>query len=181
MYVMPVPNSEHRKTAYDLTLVEYGGVLVSVDSRLPNRLVGEAIDGGRLPEFTGYPDVASEMTFHNSRIDLMLSGPPGKLYVETKSVNLVQEGIALFPDAPTERGRKHLLSLIRSVDEGYQAAAVFVVQRPDAERFSPYRDADPPFAVTLRQAADRGVQVIAYRCNVSLTEIAISDRIPVAL
>jgi sugar fermentation stimulation protein A len=181
MYVAPVTNAGHRKTVHDLTLVEFQGVLASVDSRLPNRLVREAVEAGRLEEFSEYPGVRPEVTFHDSRIDLLLSGPAGSLYLETKSVNLVKDGTALFPDAPTERGRKHLVSLMKAIDDGHGAAVVFVIQRPDAERFSPFRDADPAFADALRRAEEHGVQVIAYRCDVSLTEITISDRISVIL
>ncbi len=181
MYVRPVANSAHRKTAYDLTLVEYHGVLVSADSRLPNRLMLDAVEAGRLAEFADYTEATPEVTFHDSRFDLLLSGPPGKLYLEAKSVNLVEDGTALFPDAPTERGRKHLVSLMKATDDGYGAAVVFVIQRSDAERFAPHRFADPVFAETLQKAAEHGVQAYAYRCEVSLTGIAMSDRIPVGL
>jgi len=179
MYVTPIANSTHRKTAYDLTIVELNGVLVSVDSRLPNRLMREAVEAGQLAEFAEYGEVTPEVTFHESRIDLLLSGTPGKLYLEAKSVNLVVDGTALFPDAPSERGRKHLGSLMKAVDEGYGAAVAFVIQRPDAERFSPHRDADPAFTETLQEAAKYGVRVYAYRCDVSLTGITVSDRVPV--
>jgi sugar fermentation stimulation protein A len=179
MYVTPVANSTDRKTAYDLTLVEYNGVLVSPDSRLPNKLIKEAIEAGRLPELAEYSTVTPEVPFHDSRIDMLLSGSPGKLYLEAKSVNLVVDGTALFPDAPTERGRKHLGSLMKAVDEGLGAAVAFVIQRPDAERFAPHRHADPAFSETLRAAVEYGVQVHAYRCEVSLTGITVSDRAPV--
>lgn len=181
VYVAPVTNTSHRKTAYDLALVEEDGVLVSADSRLPNGLMKEAIEAGRLPEFAEYEEVAQEVTFHESRIDLMLWGPQGTLYLEAKSATLVEDGTALFPDAPTERGRKHLVSLMKAIDEGHRAAVAFVVQRPDANRFSPNRGADPAFADTLQQAAGRGVQVYAYRCDVSLTGITVANRIEVTL
>jgi sugar fermentation stimulation protein A len=181
MYIAPAMNVGQRKTAYDLALVEIDGVLVSADSRLPNDLVSEAIEAGRLPEFAEFGEVRREVILHGSRIDLMLSGPPGDLYLETKSVTLVEDETAIFPDAPTDRGRKHLVSLMKAIDDGHHAAVAFVVQRPDADRFSPHRFADPAFADTLRRAVKHGVQVFAYLCDVSLSEITISDHIPVIL
>ena len=141
-----------RKTAYDLALVEVardravgepraeydgadpGRVLVSADARLPPALLSEAFHEGRLPPFAEYDTARREVVYGDSRLDLLLSGPHGACFIEVKSVTLVEDGVALFPDAPTERGRRHLGALVRedAVDEGYRAAAVFVIQREDA-------------------------------------------------
>ena len=126
-----------RKTAFDLRLVSIDGVLVSCDSRLPPSLVAEAQSLGRLAEFDGYPVIEREMTFGESRLDLCFSGPRGRVYVETKSATLVCGGRALFPDAPTTRGTKHVRTLMKAVDEGHGAAVVFVVQRGRCDL--PYR------------------------------------------
>ena len=178
----------NRKTAYDLKLVEYNSVLVSVDARLPNPLFAEALAEARsrngryatLPEFA-YPAVKREVTYGHSRLDFRLSGPDGVCWVETKSVTLVEDGLALFPDAPTERGRKHLQTLIDIRQSGKRAAVVFVVQRPDVRRFAPHQKADPAFAAALQDAARAGVEVRAYICQVSLEEIAIAKEIQVVL
>ncbi len=170
-----------RKTAYDLALVDLGGVLCSVDSRLPPHLVEEAFGSGRLEQFAGYQQARREVGLGESRIDLALSGGSGTCYVETKSVTLVEEGVALFPDAPTERGRKHLASLTEAVKAGDRAAVVFVVQRSDAASFVPHDSADEPFGQALRAAASQGVEVYAYRCRVSAGAITLESRIPVNL
>jgi sugar fermentation stimulation protein A len=172
--------ADHRKTAFDLKLVAYAGVLVSVDARLPNPLLAEALAGGLLPDFP-YPEVAREVILGDSRLDFHLSGPDGVCWLETKSVTLVEEGIARFPDAPTGRGRRHLLELEQACRAGQRAAVVFVIQRPDARAFRPHESADPAFAETLRRVAAAGVEVRALTCHVSLEEIAIAREIPVLL
>ena len=167
-----------RKTAFDLMLVDLDFALCSTDSRLPPRLVEEAFLNGRLDQFDGYQEVRREVTFEESRFDLMLSGEEGTCYVETKSVNLVENRVALFPDAPTERGRKHLGTLAKAVVAGHRAAAFFVVQRPDATAFRPHLTADPAFAQALRDAAAQGVEVYAYNCQVTRGSIRIQRRVP---
>jgi sugar fermentation stimulation protein A len=172
--------SPERKTAYDLKLVEFESVLVSVDARLPNPLFAEALAKGSISGFA-YPTVKPEVVRGSSRLDFRLSGPDGICWVETKSVTLVRDGTALFPDAPTERGRKHLRELMDIVSSGERAAVVFVVQRPDALRFSANRETDPEFADTLRRAAGVGVSVRAFTCEVSLAEILIGSEVPLVL
>jgi sugar fermentation stimulation protein A len=169
-----------RKTAYDLKLVQKASTLVSVDARLPNPLFAEALADGRLPGFS-FPTVKREVTYNHSRLDFQLSGPAGICWVETKSVTLIEEGTALFPDAPTSRGRRHLETLMELKDKGHQAAVVFVIQRPDAHRFAPYHEADPDFTIALNKASAAGVEVRAFTCQVSLSEIAIAGEIPVRL
>lgn len=174
----PMPNPR-RKTPFDLKLVRYAGVWVSVDARLPNPLFAEAFQVNPLPGFEGYTHVDPEVVLDDSRIDFQLTGRAGRCWVETKSVTLVEEGIARFPDAPTERGRRHLGTLARAVGGGDRAAVVFIVQRPDAHEFRPHAEADPEFAQALRQALMAGVAVQACRCRVSEYEIAIDAFIPV--
>ena len=172
---------EHRKTAYDLALVDIGDTLVSADARLPNHLVHRAFREGRLPQFADYLECHTEVTYGESRLDLALRGPSGTCFVETKSVTLVEDGAALFPDAPTTRGRKHVFSLMRAVAEGCRAAVVFVIQRDDAQFFRPHYDADPEFGQALRQAVDAGVEAYAYTCTVSLDEVRLADALEVRL
>ena len=174
-------NKPERRTAYDLMLVDLGFTLCSTDSRLPPRLVEEAFLEGRLPPFADFDESRREVTFEESRFDLMLSGENGLCYIETKSVNLVEDGVALFPDAPTERGRKHLGTLTKAVEAGHRAAAFFVIQRPDAEAFRPHPTADPAFADALRHAKARGVEIYAYNCRVTRLEISLHHSIPVIL
>jgi sugar fermentation stimulation protein A len=171
----------HRKTKYDLALVELDQGLVSVDARLPNKLVHEAIAAYQLPKFTGYQAVHREVTYGASRLDFMLEGGEQRCFIEVKSVTLVRDGMAFFPDAPTQRGRRHIEELTQAVQEGKRAAVVFVVQRQDAGIFASNDEADPAFGQTLREAARTGLEVYAYLCRVSWDEIALDRPIPVIL
>ena len=146
MLLAPAHNTSRRKTAYDLALVKVNDVLVSADARLPNALVREAIEADRIPQLSGYSAIAQEVALEDSRLDLLLSGRPGLCYAEVKSVTLVENGVGLFPDAPTERGRRHMASLASAVRRGHRAAVVFVIQRGDAVAFSTNRSADPLFS-----------------------------------
>ena len=178
--LVPHPES-HRRTPLDLLLVEYAGVLVSVDARLPGPLFAEAVREGWLSPFSNFTRLEREVRCGESRLDFRLDGPQGPLWVETKSVTLVEGGVALFPDAPTLRGQRHLRQLTALAARGERAAVVFIVQRPDAEVFMPHVWADPAFAAALAEAARAGVEVHAFRCDVSLTEIRIATPIPVSL
>ena len=171
-----------RLTSYDLLLVDLDGTLVSIDARMPSRLLYEALQAGRLEEFAGYAQIRREVTYGQSRLDLVLEGGPdgGRCFIEAKSVTLVKDGVALFPDAPTQRGRRHLSELARARAEGHRAAVVLVVQRDDAIRFSPHDEADPAFGQALREAAQAGVEVYAYKCRVSEEEVILNAPLPVA-
>jgi sugar fermentation stimulation protein A len=174
-------SSRGRKTDFDLKLVEYAGVLVSVDARLPNPLFTEALQEGRLVPFQNQTSFKREVSLGESRVDFQLQMPDGVLWIETKSVTLVEDRVALFPDAPTARGTRHVRELIDAVREGDRAAIVFVVQRPDARRFAPYDSADAAFGQALRSAASSGVDVHAWTCQVSKEAINIEGEIPIDL
>ena len=181
VWLKPAPNSAQtgRKTAYDLSLVETAGALVSADARLPNALVAEAAAAGTLD---GIPQPASlrrEASFGESRFDLMLESPGGRTYIEVKSVTLVEQGIGLFPDSPTTRGAKHLNTLAGAIQAGHRAAVIFVIQRPDAQAFAANQPADPPLAAALRRAIAAGVDAQAYNCAVTRNEVRLAQRIPI--
>lgn len=171
-FLVPRP-SPKRRTPFDLLLVSLGGVLVSVDARLPARLLAEAIVEERLPPFAGATSVQPEVRVGHGRLDLRLEGQWGTCWVEAKSVTLVEDGVALFPDAPTARGRRHLEELASLARRGDRAAMVFVVQRPDAEAFAPNARADPRFARVLSEAVSHGVEVYAYRCLVTREALSV--------
>ena len=173
--------AEHRKTKFDLALVDLGFCMCSADSRLPNVLMAEALELKRLPQFIEYPSVRREVTFGESRLDLMLEGPLGQYYVETKSVTLVVNGAGLFPDSPTIRGAKHMRSLEQAVALGHRAAAVFVIQREDARTFAPHDTADPEFGQALRHAMSAGVEALAYNCVVTANSIELANLLPMEL
>ena len=119
MLLKPVPGA-HRKCPYDLALVDLGFTLCSADARLPNALAAEAIADGRVAEFLDYSSVRREVTYGDSRLDLLLEGDGQSCFIETKSVTLVEDGRAWFPDAPTLRGVKHLNTLVHAKAAGYR-------------------------------------------------------------
>ncbi len=166
-----------RKTAYDLVLVECEGALVSIDARVPNRLFAEAL----APTWWvgGEARLVPEARRGASRLDFRLARGDRSAWVEVKSVTLARDRVALFPDAPTARGRRHLEALAQAAAQGDEAAVVFIVQRGDAESFSPNAEADPAFAQRLAEVAAQGVAVRAFRCAVSLWEITLAHEIPI--
>ena len=170
-----------RKTAHDLVGVANGRQWVCIDARLPPRLVEEALKGGRIAGFKGYRVERREVRLGGGRIDLLLAGPRGTCYVETKAVTLVIGRTAIFPDAPTDRGKRHLLALLGAHRRGRKAAVVFVVQRSDARRFSANWRTDPGFARTLARVAKAGVPVLTYGCRVTRTLVSITHALPVFL
>lgn len=175
--------SPHRVTDYDLLMVSLPHTLVSIDARLPNKLFHESMVDGPLQEFQHYSAVQREVVYGDSRLDFLLEGDGDKkpCLVEVKSVTLVQDGIARFPDAVTERGARHLQELRSALLDGDRAAVVFVIQRPDAHALGPHDESDPRFGEVLREVAFDGVEVYAYSCAVSRTEIVIRKRVPVHL
>jgi len=170
-----------RRTAFDMTLVEYRGAWVSVDSRLPSALAAAALRQGTIPEWAGLGEVRREVTWGDSRFDLELRDGTRRCFVETKSVNLVQDGRALFPDVPTTRGARHLRTLIAARQAGHGAGVLFVIQRGDAQVLAPFDAADPAFGRALREAAVAGVTVLAYGCTVTPERVTLAARVPVEL
>jgi sugar fermentation stimulation protein A len=171
---------DHRRTEYDLTLVEYNDKLVSIDSRLPNQMLREAINQKRLPEFQCYKVERTEPTFHDSRLDLKLIKDTKQILLEAKSCTLVEDGIALFPDAPTKRGARHMITLIQALNHG-RAAVCFIIQRNDAKEWRPNKLMDPYFTENIIKAEKKGVEVYAYTCEITLEGTEISKRIPINL
>jgi len=173
----------HRVTDYDLSMVELPHTLVSIDARLPNDLVQEAFEDGALPQFAGLTSAQREVRHGESRLDFLLEadGDADQCLVEVKSVTLVQQGIARFPDAMTERGSRHLRELRRAHREGARAAVVFVIQRGDARAFGPHDESDPLFGEVLREVAAAGVEVYAHTCRVTSHEIDLQRQVPVLL
>lgn len=191
-----------RRTAGTLLLVRYAGRWVSVDAHMPNRLFAQALKERALPPFHPYTCWRGETAVAGVRLDFWLTagrpaedaGPAGTAelaeaimhpvpdcFVETKSCNLVEDGVALFPDAPTERGTRHVDVLASLVEKGHRAAVVWFVQRDDARYLRPHRAADPAFADALVRAVAVGVEVYAYLCRVTPAGIRVLGTIPVKL
>jgi sugar fermentation stimulation protein A len=172
--------SKARKTDYDLVLVDHDGILVSIDSRVPNKVVSESINEGKIPEFRNLSLNRVEYIYLDSRLDILLKGDEAQLLLEVKSCTLVEETIALFPDAPTKRGRRHLRTLQRGLAEG-RAAILFLIQRGDAHSFKPNVSTDPDFDATLREVANLGVEAYAYSSKVTEKGVYMSRRVPIIL
>jgi sugar fermentation stimulation protein A len=184
-----------RRTGHTVRFVEHpeNGVLVSLDPCLANRLFQEALFAEGAAPFPGYERVEREVTVPalaghgvRSRIDYRLTDSAGcYAWVEVKSASLVEDGVALFPDAVTARGVRHLQELqvlVRAGDRaGDRAAVCFIVQRPDANSFRPHWDRDPAFAQALIDAAKGGVEVYAYVAPMTLTQARVERQIPVVL
>lgn len=173
----------HRRTAYDLTLVYTpDDLLVSIDTRLAGPLFAEALTLNRLPPFADATLSRAEVPFGASRLDFALTTPDVPLcLVEVKSCTWVEDGVARWPDAPSERGRRHVLELTRAHAAGHRAALVWIVQRPDATSLQPNPAVDPLFVAHLHAAVALGVEVHAFTCTVTRHAIALAASIPVLL
>jgi sugar fermentation stimulation protein A len=173
--------SPTRKLAYTWELVKAGGVLVGIHTGRSNRLVEEAIAGGVIEELKDYTELRREVAYgQGSRIDLLLEKQGAQCFVEVKNVTAaVSRGIALFPDAVSVRGAKHLEEMIAMVRAGHRAVLCFCVQRDDVEEVRPADEIDPAYGKTLRRALKAGVEAIAYRARVSPEEIRLLNPVPV--
>ena len=171
-----------RKLRWTFQTVEGDGTWVNVDTGLPNALVAEAIAAGDVPELAGYGDLRREVKYgESSRIDILLESGEERCYVEVKSTTLAEGGLARFPDAVTERGRKHLEELARMRAEGHRAIIFFCVSRADVERFAPADDIDPRYGEALRRVVELGVEPLAYTTEVRPDSFALGRRLPVVI
>lgn len=176
-------DSAGRKYRHTWEIVEAGGVLVGINTGLPNALVAEAIARDAIPELSGYSSVRREVRYgeEQSRVDFVLESPgrPG-CWLEVKNVTAaVTRGVALFPDCVSDRGSRHLRELIRLTAQGARAVQLYCVQRGDVKEVRPADGIDAEYGRTLREAIAAGVEVLAYRAKVSTVGIMLSRRIPV--
>jgi len=158
---------DNRKTDYDLIGVFYNGQTVSVASRVPNKLVLEALKNRDIEELSEYNIIKPEYGYGHTRFDFFLANEYERCLLEVKSSTLVKDGVAMFPDAKTERGRRHVRDLVKAKKEGYRACVLFIVQRTDAQTFAPDDETDPEFGKVLRNAAVEGVEIYAYKMEIS--------------
>lgn len=178
---------ENRKTVGLLTMVAAGDSWVSVDTSLPGKLLRRAFAQQRIEEFAQYTEVRPEYTYGDSRIDFLLTGPglPPCL-AEVKSVTTAipdPDGarVARFPDAPTERGAKHLRELMKARESGYRTAVCFIIQRNDVDAVGPYDEIDSAFGATFREAVAAGVEVHAWVLNVSPEKTVLGRSVPLRI
>lgn len=170
-------SNPNRKTKYDLIAVQKGDRLINMDSQIVNYTFLEF-----LPQlFDNIVLVKPECKYGNSRIDVYLETKTDKIFIEVKGVTLEIDGVVRFPDAPTERGIKHLKELEKAVTEGYKAYVVFVVQMSDAKYFEPNKETHPEFATVLKEVSEKGVIPLAFDCFVTPDSININKQIEIKL
>jgi sugar fermentation stimulation protein A len=163
----------------DASLNSFASTLISLDTHLPNRLIEAALRAEALLPFRGYTSLRREVTVGGSRFDFQLADGIRRCTVEVKSAGLVRDRMGLFPDAPTERGRRHVAELTALAQAGERASVVFVAQGGDAHAVKVDTQIDPAFAAELRAAAKAGVEVYAYACPLTPAGIWLGQSIPV--
>lgn len=172
-------DNPRRKTKYSVIGVIKGERYINMDSQAPNKAVYEWLNGGGLFQDITY--FKAEKTYKSSRFDFYVETSEKKVFIEVKGVTLEENGVVIFPDAPTQRGVKHIKELCECLREGYEAYIIFVVQMKDVRYFKPNDATDPEFSEALREAAKEGVQILAMDCQVTMNEMVIMDPVPVCL
>ena len=167
-------DNPNRKTKYDLIAVQKGERLINMDSQAPNKAAGEWLASGGLGEIS---ELRAEVKHGDSRYDFSFVKDGRQCFLEVKGCTLEEDGVCAFPDAPTERGAKHIRGLTKAAGEGYGAYILFVIQMPDVKYIRPHDETDPEFGKALREAAQNGVTVLAMDCAVTPDTMQI--RLPV--
>lgn len=172
-------DSPTRKTKYDLISVLKGNTLINIDSQAPNKIFGEWVrDGEFLPNIT---KIKPECKYKNSRFDFYIEADKRKIFAEIKGVTLEKNGVVMFPDAPTERGVKHIKELCECIGEGYEAYVFFIIQMSDCKFFTPNRITHPAFADALLEAEKSGVNIRALDCFVTADELTVNKPVEIRL
>ncbi len=169
-------DNPNRKTAYDLIAVQKGDKLINMDSQAPNTVFCE----WATEKFAG-AEIKREKTYKDSRFDCYINTGSEEIFVEVKGVTLEENRHCRFPDAPTERGLKHIYGLINAVQNGYKGKIFFVIQMEDVYSFSPNYDTQPAFGRALKQARAAGVEILAYNCKVTPDSLKILNAIDIIL
>ena len=177
--ILEPSDSPTRKTGYDLVAVYKNGNLINIDSQAPNKAVLEWLREGGL---FGEPSlIKPEATYGSSRFDFYVETEGRRIFAEVKGVTLEVDGVLMFPDAPTERGVKHIKELCRAVEEGYEAYVIFVIQTERCKYFTPNRETHPRFADALREAEAKGVHILALTCKVTPDSMVIDTSVSVVI
>jgi sugar fermentation stimulation protein A len=182
VYLEPAKNPD-RKTKYSLVAIIKNGILINIDSQIPNAVAQEALENNfYFKEMMGEVTyIRREVTYQKSRFDIYYENEHtgAKGFIEVKGVTLEEEGIAMFPDAPTLRGTKHIRELMDSVREGYQSYILFVIQMKGVHVFKPNNRTDPAFSKTLMEAGKNGVKILCFDSIVTPDSILLDQEIPV--
>ena len=178
VYLSPVADPA-RKTRFTWEMIKINGDWVGINTANPNKLAFEAISEGKIPGLTAYTKVVREVTFGDSRFDIYAENETEKCFVEVKNVTMKVGKYALFPDAVTTRGQKHLKTLVEVKAAGMRAVMLFVIQRPDVEIFGPAVNIDTDYSEMLRKSAESGVEIIAMQAKVTPDKIEFVRKLPV--
>lgn len=176
------PKRKYQHT-WEIVAVAEGTAKAGINTGLANKLAKEAIEQGVIKELQGYEAIRTEVKYghENSRIDLLLEKPDQQCFVEIKNATLGEGDICYFPDAVTDRGRKHLRELAAMVEEGHRAVLLFCVQHTGVKEMRPADHIDSAYGETLRQVVEAGVEVLAYQAVISEEEIYLAKQLPVVL
>lgn len=177
--ILEQSDHQNRKTKYDVIGVYKGTRLINVDSQAPNQVVGEWLAQGSLIGKPTY--LKPEAKYGNSRFDMYMEAADKKIFMEVKGVTLEENGIVRFPDAPTQRGIKHIMELCRCVEEGYEAYLCFVIQMHQVTCFRPNDTTHKAFGDALRHGAEQGVHILAYDCIVGEASMVLNEAVPIEL
>lgn len=173
-------DSPTRKLKYSFEMINNGKTWIGINTSLTNHLAIEAIKTGTIKELQGYQNLKPEAKIGDSRIDILLSNGESELcYVEVKNVTLVENKKAMFPDAVTERGQKHLRELMDLKSKGIRAVMLFIIQREDCESFSLDNTIDKNYSILLREAIEKGVEVLVYQCSLRPDEIVVQKKLEI--
>jgi sugar fermentation stimulation protein A len=180
VYLTPV-NDPKRKTKFTWEMIFMNGDWIGINTSVPNVLAFEAVRDGKIEKLKGYTQVRREVTFGDSRFDIFSENDHEKCFVEVKNVTMKEDDFALFPDAVTTRGKKHLETLMQVKKQGIRAVMLYVIQRMDVKKFGPAKEIDPDYAATLKKAYAAGVEIIPVQASVTPERIEIVGEIPFVL
>lgn len=170
VYLTPV-NDPKRKTRFTWEMIKINGGWVGINTGNPNKLAFKAISAGTIPGLSRYTNVKSEVKFGDSRFDIFAEDDREKCFIEVKNVTLKEGDFALFPDAVTIRGQKHLKTLMNVKEQGMRAVMLYIIQRTDVKYFSPAKEIDPEYTIILKNAYDSGVEIIPMQAMVTPEQI----------
>lgn len=180
VYLTPVDDPK-RKTKFTWEMIKINGDWVGINTGNPNKLAFEAISAGQIPGLEEYTTVRREVKFGDSRFDVFAENKQEKCFVEVKNVSMKQNDYALFPDAITTRGQKHLKTLIEVKKQGMRAVMLYIIQRSDVEIFAPAKEIDPEYAVLLKEAFAAGVEIFPMQAKVTPHKITLVKKLPFEL
>ncbi|WP_346860412.1 DNA/RNA nuclease SfsA [uncultured Draconibacterium sp.] len=180
VYLTPVDDPK-RKTRFTWEMIKINNDWVGINTSVPNKLAFDAVSSGIIPELSGYTLVKREVQFGDSRFDIYAENAQEKCFVEVKNVSMKAGKYALFPDAVTTRGRKHLKTLMQVKAEGMRAVMLYVIQRSDVNIFAPAKEIDPGYAETLKEAFDAGVEILPMQVKVTPQSIDFTRKLPFEL